>query len=836
MGSLGTTEASAQIGDVTIRYEAGKVAQQAGGAVVAHIGETTLLVTSTASKSPKEHLDFFPLTVDYEERMYAAGKVPGGFFKREGRPSETAILTARLIDRPMRPTFDDGLRNEIQILVTTLAADQVNPPDVLAINGASMATMLAGIPFDGPVAGVRMGMDRDGKWRPFPTFEFLDTEAVFDLVVAGRLNKASGEIDILMVEAEATENALQFVEMGATTPTEEVLGDAIQTARQYLKQLCDLQLEFVGKVGARDASNYPLFPPYHEKVYAAVEKAAKDELRSVLSDAGLDKSARNDRIASLRENAIDAAFEDAGDVELTDDQLESQAKAAFRSLEKKLIRQRIVNDGVRIDGRGPRDLRQLSAEVGVLDRAHGSGLFQRGETQVLNILTLGMLRDAQRLDTIDPSTEKRYIHHYNFPPFSTGETGFMRGPKRREIGHGALAERALLPVIPDAEEFPYTLRLVSEVLSSNGSTSMASVCASTLSLMDAGVPIKAPVAGIAMGLVSEDGKYTTLTDILGAEDAFGDMDFKVAGTREFVTALQLDTKLSGIPADVLAGALTQAKEARLAILDVIVECIAEPRAEMRPSAPRVLTEYIPQDKIGEVIGPKGKIIREITDETGADINIDEVGGRGVVHIYSADGEKAQMALDRIRAIANPVVPKEGERYYGTVVKTSDFGAFISLTPGSDGLLHISKLGGGKRLAHADEAVNVGDKIWVEVAEVKDGRKFSLKPVEGPDGGELDRVGTKPGTEASAAGDGGEARAPREERALREERAPREDRPRGDRGGRDRGGRPPRGDAPNPEGQRERIRERGDAAAEAAPAAESGDGDGGDVRRRTRRRG
>jgi len=829
MGTLGTTESSVKIGGVTISFESGKLAQQAGGAVIAHIGETTLLVTSTASSKPKEHLDFFPLTVDYEERMYAAGKIPGGFFKREGRPSETAVLTSRLVDRPMRPTFDDGLRNEIQILITTLAADQVNPPDVMAINGASMATMLAGIPFDGPVAGVRMAMDRDGVWHPFPSFEMLDTEAVFDLVVAGRLNTTTNEIAILMVEAEATENAVTFIEMGATAPTEEVLGAALEEAKSYLKQLCDLQLDFVGKAGSRDGSNYPLFPPYADEVYASVEASAKSELATVLADSSLDKTERNDKIAALREAAIDAAFEKAGDSELSDEALEGQAKAAFRSLEKKLIRLRIVNEGARIDGRGPRDLRALSAEVGVLDRAHGSGLFQRGETQVLNILTLGMLRDAQRLDTIDPTTEKRYIHHYNFPPFSVGETGFMRGPKRREIGHGALAERALLPVIPDAETFPYALRLVSEVLSSNGSTSMASVCASTLSLLDAGVPLVAPVAGIAMGLISEDGKFTTLTDILGAEDAFGDMDFKVAGTKDFVTALQLDTKLSGIPADVLGAALEQAKEARLAILEVIVDCIAEPRAEMRPTAPRVLTEYIPQDKIGEVIGPKGKIIREITEETGADINIDEANGRGVVHIYSADGEKAQMALDRIRAIANPVVPKEGERYYGTVVKTADFGAFISLTPGSDGLLHISKLGGGKRLDHADEAVNVGDKIWVEVAEVKDGRKFSLKPVEGPDGGELDRVGTKAPADAGA--EGGSAPAAADAPAARPERSERSGG--GDRG-RDRGGRGGDGG-----GSRERGRGGSSAApaapaAEAAPAADSGSDDS-DVRRRTRRR-
>ena len=731
MGKLGHHESQATVGDATIRLEAGKLAGQAGGAVVAYLGDTSLLVTSTASGRPKEHLDFFPLTVDYEERMYAAGRIPGSFFKREGRPSEDAILTCRLVDRPMRPTFADGLRNEIQIIITTLSADQQNTPDVLAINGASVATMMAGIPFEGPVAGVRMAMDRDGNWTVFPTFEFLDNEAVFDLVVAGRQN-AKGSVDILMVEAEATESAVTKIEMGATKPTEEVLGQALEDAKRYLAQLCDLQNEFVQKAGVRESAEFPRFLPYAGTVYSAVEKAVSDDLAAALSDSSLDKAARASRTGELREAAIDAAFADAGDVEVSDEELEKQAKNAFRSLEKKLIRRRIVNDGVRIDGRGPKDIRPLSAEVGILPRAHGSGLFTRGETQVLSILTLGMLREAQRLDTLTPGDEKRYIHHYNFPPFSVGETGFMRGPKRREIGHGALAERALLPVVPDEEAFAYALRLVSEVVSSNGSTSMASVCASTLSLMDAGVPIAAPVGGIAMGLVAEDGKYTTLTDILGAEDAFGDMDFKVAGTSEFVTALQLDTKLTGIPADLLADALTQAREARAEILKVITDTIAEPRAEMNKYAPRVIVEYIPGDKIGEVIGPKGKIIREITDETGADVDIDDVDGRGVVKIYSSDSSVAEAALARVRAIANPVVPREGERYYGTVVKTVDFGAFVSLTPGNDGLLHISKLGGDKRLAHADEAVNVGDKLWVEVAQVKDGRKFSLEIVEGPE--------------------------------------------------------------------------------------------------------
>ncbi|HEX6257485.1 MAG TPA: polyribonucleotide nucleotidyltransferase [Euzebyales bacterium] len=802
MSRLGSTDVVGTIGDAQIRFETGAVAQQAGGAVVASIGETILLVTSTASGRPKDHLDFFPLTVDYEERMYAAGKIPGGFFKREGRPSEQAILTCRLIDRPMRPTFADGLRNEVQILITTLSADQVNPPDVLAINGASLATLLAGIPFDGPVAGVRMAMARDGSWTAFPSFAFLEEEAVFDLVVAGRLNHTSDEIDILMVEAEATTNAVDIIETGGTKPTEDVVAAAIEESKTYLRQLCDLQMSLAKQAG-RSEDTFKRFLAYDDKVMAAVDSAVSADLQALLADGELDKATRTERTVALRERALDAVFNEAGDVDVTDEELEKQGRNAFRSLEKRLIRQRIVRDGVRIDGRGPRDIRPLSASAGVLPRAHGSGLFSRGETQVLNILTLGMLREAQRLDNLSPDDEKRYIHHYNFPPFSTGETGFMRGPKRREIGHGALAERALLPVIPDADAFAYALRLVSEVLSSNGSTSMASVCASTLSLMDAGVPIHAPVAGIAMGLISEDDSYVTLTDIQGAEDAFGDMDFKVAGTPEFVTALQLDTKLSGVPARVLGDALSQARDARMEILQVITDEIAEPRSEMNPHAPRVIVEYIPGDKIGEVIGPKGKIIREITEESGADVDIDDVDGRGVVKIYAADASKAELALQRVRAIANPVIPREGERYFGTVVKTTDFGAFVTLTPGSDGLLHISKLGGDKRLAHADEAVSVGDQLWVEVVQVRDGRKFSLDLVE--DGGDDDVA-----TGDAATGDAA-AQAPSEPTASRTD---------------DAGGRPrTRGRDGDGEGdERRRTRER-----------TRGDDDGSTVRRRRRRR-
>ncbi len=557
--------------------ETGKLAKLAGGAVVIGLGETQLLVTATAGKHPKEQLDFMPLTVDVEERMYAAGKIPGGFFRREGRPSETAILTARLVDRPLRPSFPKGMRNEIHVVATILSTDMQNLSDVLAINGASAAVQLAGIPFSGPVGAVRLGR-KAGDWIVNPTYDELE-ECTFDMVVAGRQNEAGG-VDILMVEAEATEHAVRLMEeSGAPKPTEEALGLALELAKTHIATACQLQVELVRQAGAQPRE-YPLFAEYGEDVAGAVRGAVEAQVREAITIA--DKAEREARLDELKAEAVQAATEQLGEALAG---REKEVSAAFRSLTKELVRQRVVKDAKRIDGRGPRDIRPLEAEVGILPRAHGSGLFQRGETQVLNITTLGMVRMEQIVDTLDPQDRKRYMHHYNFPPFSTGEVGFMRGPKRREIGHGALAERALLPVIPDKEEFPYALRLVSEVLSSNGSTSMASVCASTLSLMDAGVPIKAPVGGIAMGLISEGGEFVTLTDILGAEDAFGDMDFKVAGTREFVTALQLDTKLTGIPSEVLIGALTQARDARMVILDVIQAAIEQPRDRAQPARP-----------------------------------------------------------------------------------------------------------------------------------------------------------------------------------------------------------------------------------------------------------
>jgi polyribonucleotide nucleotidyltransferase len=718
------------IGGRDMFLETGKLAKLAGGAVVIGLGETELLVTATAAKQPKEQLDFFPLTVDVEERMYAAGKIPGGFFRREGRPSETAILTARLVDRPLRPSFPKGMRNEVHVIATILSADMQNLPDVLAINGASAAVQLAGIPFSGAVGAVRLAR-RGTDWIVNPTYGEL-AECTFDMVVAGRQNE-SGGIDILMVEAEATEHAIRLMEdEGAPKPTEESLGLALELAKPHIATACQLQLELVRQAGAQPRE-YPLFAEYGEDVAGAVRGAVEAAVREAIAVA--DKNERQDRLDELKAQAQQAVAEQLGE-ELAG--REKEVSAAFRSLTKELVRERVVKDSRRIDGRGPRDIRPLEAEVGILPRTHGSGLFQRGETQVLNVTTLGMVRMEQIVDTLDPEDRKRYMHHYNFPPFSTGETGFMRGPKRREIGHGALAERALLPVIPDKDEFPYALRLVSEVLSSNGSTSMASVCASTLSLMDAGVPIKAPVGGIAMGLIAEGGEFVTLTDILGAEDAFGDMDFKVAGTREFVTALQLDTKLSGVPSEVLIAALTQARDARLVILDVIQAAIERPREELNRLAPRVHVEQIPVAKIGELIGPKGKRINEIQAASGADISIEDDGR---VFIGATDGEQLDIALKMIREQMNPVMPQAGERYLGTVVKTTTFGAFISLTPGKDGLLHISKLGRkGQRVRTVEDVVNVGDKLLVEVVEVDRQNRISLKLAEEgetPTGGEAD---------------------------------------------------------------------------------------------------
>ncbi|HVQ19059.1 MAG TPA: polyribonucleotide nucleotidyltransferase [Actinomycetes bacterium] len=707
----------------TIKFETGRLARQAAGSAVAYLDDTTMILSATtASKNPKEQLDFFPLTVDVEERMYSIGRIPGSFFRREGRPSEDAILTCRLIDRPLRPSFAKGLRNEIQIVETIMSLDPDHLYDVVAINAASMSTMLAGLPFSGPIGGVRVALI-DGQWVAFPTYTELE-RAVFDMVVAGRIVTAadgSTDVAIMMVEAEATTETVALVAGGATAPTEEIVAQGLEAAKPFIKVLCNAQSEVAAKA-AKPTREFPRYPEYQDDVFAAVEDAASADLARALTIAG--KQEREETLNSVKAATVEnvgAKFEGR----------EKEIGAAFRSLTKKLVRQRILRDKVRIDGRTPTDIRSLSAEVGVIPLAHGSSLFERGETQILGVTTLNMLRMEQQVDTLNPQHRKRYMHNYNFPPYSTGETGRVGSPKRREIGHGALAERALLPVLPSRDEFPYAIRQVSEALGSNGSTSMGSVCASTMSLLHAGVPLKNPVAGIAMGLVSDevDGstQYVALTDILGAEDAFGDMDFKVAGTKDFITALQLDTKLDGIPASVLASALTQARGARLTILEVMAEAIDGPD-EMAPNAPRVLTVKIPVDKIGEVIGPKGKMINSIQDDTGADITIDD---DGTIYIGAVDGPSAEAARTMINSIANPTMPEVGERYLGTVVKTTTFGAFISLMPGKDGLLHISevkKLAGKPRIDSVDDVLKIGQKVKVAIKEVDDRGKLSLVPV------------------------------------------------------------------------------------------------------------
>ena len=716
-----------KFGTRTIRFETGRFARQAAGSVCAYLDEETMLLSATtAGKHPKDQLDFFPLTVDVEERMYSVGRIPGSFFRREGRPSEDGILTCRLIDRPLRPTFKKGLRNEVQVVVTVMSLNPKDLYDVLAINAASASTQLSGLPFTGPIGGVRVALI-GGQWVAFPTHEQLE-EAVFDMVVAGRV--AGDDVAIMMVEAEATERTIELVAGGATAPTEEVVAQGLDASKMFIKALCEAQSE-LAKTAAKPVGDFRVFLEYEDDVYAAVEEIAEKLVIEALTIVF--KAEREDRLDEIKADVLAALgkkFEGR----------EKEVSAALRSVTKNSVRQRVLTDGVRIDGRGLADIRTLSAEVDVIPRVHGSALFERGETQILGVTTLNMLRMEQQLDTLNPESRKRYMHNYNFPPYSTGETGRVGSPKRREIGHGALAERALMPVLPTREEFPYAIRQVSEALGSNGSTSMGSVCASTMSLLNAGVPLRAPVAGIAMGLISGivDGeqKFVALTDILGAEDAFGDMDFKVAGTRNFVTALQLDTKLDGIPAEVLASALTQARDARFTILDVMNEAIDNPD-EMAATAPRVIAVTVPVDKIGEVIGPKGKIIKQIQEETGADISIED---DGTIYIGATDGPSAEAARNAINQIANPTMPEVGERYLGTVVKTAAFGAFISLVPGKDGLLHISevkKFAGKGRIESVEEVLKVGDKIQVEIKEIDPRGKLSLiaVPAESADSAE-----------------------------------------------------------------------------------------------------
>ena len=703
----------------TIRFESGILAQQADGSAAVYLdGDTMLLAATTAAKTPRDAIDFFPLTVDIEERMYAAGRIPGSFFRREGRPGEGAILAARLIDRPLRPAFVKGLRNEVQVIVDVLSLNPAHYYDVVAINAASMATTLAGLPFSGPIGGVRVALI-DETWVCFPTVEQV-ARSSFQMVVAGRV-LPDGDVAIMMVEAGGTESTWENVRSGRTAPTEEVVGQGLEAAKPFIKTLCDAQSELKAKL-PKETFDFPVFRDYEDDIYAAVEELATDRVSEAMRIPG--KQDRDDATHAIRQDVTEALaerFEGRG----------NEIAAALKSLTKKIVRHRTLTEGVRIDGRGTRDIRTLSAEVAVIPRVHGSALFQRGETQILGVSTLNMLDMEQKIDTLSPESTKRYMHNYNFPPFSTGETGRVGSPKRREIGHGALAERAIVPVLPTREEFPYAIRQVSEAIGSNGSTSMGSVCASTLALLNAGVPLKAPVAGIAMGLMSEeiDGetRYVALTDILGAEDALGDMDFKVAGTRDFVTALQLDTKLNGIPAVELQKALLQAREARHTLLEVMGEAIDVPD-EMSPYAPRIVTLRIPVDKIGEVIGPKGKVINQIQDDTGANITIED---DGTIYVGAETGEASEAAVSAINAIANPHMPEKGERFIGTVVKITTFGAFVSLLPGKDGLLHISKLralAGGKRVEDVEDVVSVGQKLQVEISEIDDRGKLSLIPV------------------------------------------------------------------------------------------------------------
>ena len=777
--------------DKSLSFETGKLAQQSMGAVLATMGGTTVLATANAAKDVKPGMDFFPLTIDVEERAYAAGKIPGSFFRREGRPTEDAILTCRLTDRPLRPAFPDGFRNETQVVLTILGADMANPHDVLAINAASASLMISGIPFDGPIGAVRVAHTQAGEWIPHPTYE-EGAASTFELVVAGRVLD-NGDVAIMMVEAGGTTDSFKYYADGAPKVDESALARGLDASKTWIKESIALQRQLVASVVATKGPIVPMAysvtADYTPEVFAAVERICTEALKPAVAIAG--KAERN---AATDAAAADALAQLCGEGAEFAGQ-EKAVKEAVRSLTKKLVRKRIVDEGLRIDGRGPRDLRPLSSEVGVLPTAHGTGLFQRGETQVMNVLTMAMPRMNQLLDTLGPETHKYFLFHYNMAPWANGETGRVGSPKRREIGHGALAARALLPVLPGLDEFSYTLRLVAEVLASNGSTSMASVCSGSLALMDAGVPIKAPVAGIAMGLVYAEGKYTTLTDILGAEDAFGDMDFKVAGTADAITALQLDTKIEGIPADVLTAALEQAKEARLAILDNMNACLSAPRAEVAATAPKITTIFIPMDKIGEVIGPKGKVINTIQQETGADIAVDDDGAQGIVTIGAVEAWRMEEAKARIQAIVSPPMAEVGASYQGRVVNLTKFGAFINILPGRDGLVHISKLGKGKRINNVEDVLTLGQEIEVIVEDVDEKGKVSLTPGES----------WNPVIPEGAASSGGGDR----------------DRGERDRGDRDRGDRD-RGDRDRGDRDRGPRRERSSVPA-AAPAAATTDG-------------
>tara|TARA_Y100000768_G_scaffold89816_1_gene64620 strand:+ start:298 stop:2604 length:2307 start_codon:yes stop_codon:yes gene_type:complete len=700
------------IGNSEIAFETGKLALQAPGSVVVTSGDTNVLVTTVANKSVRDGIDFFPLTVDVEERMYSAGKIPGGFFRREGRQTEKAILACRLIDRPLRPSFKDGFRCETQIIATVLSVDNENEYDILALNAASLGLQLAGVPLESAVGAVRMSLIND-NWVVQATNTEIE-ESVFDMVVAGSLN-TNGEVDIVMVEAGASDDAFEKIDNGSTAPSESIVADGIDLSKEYIAKLIEAQKELVSK---RDIPivDWPIVEDYSEELKTKITDEYSDKVDSIT--ALTDRSERSEKQSELQEEVIEKFLDD--EIDNT-----KAIKLAFKSLVKSTVRNRVLTGGPRLDGRTPTDIRNISSEIDLLPTVHGSSLFLRGETQVLNVTTLGMSRLEQMLDTIDTVTSKRYMHHYNFPPYSTGEAYPMRGPKRREIGHGALAEKALVPVIPPKIDFPYTIRVVSEAISSNGSTSQASVCASSLSLMAAGVPIREHVAGIAMGLISKDDTYVTLTDILGAEDALGDMDFKVAGTRNVITALQLDMKIEGLPSDVLRGALNQAMDARHHILDIMEDTISEPAESLSGNAPRLETIELPKDKIGEVIGPKGKNIRKIEEETGCSVEIDD---DGILTLGSTEEDAITAGKEMVMLIIDPPEAEVGAEYDGEVVSVATYGAFVNILPGRDGLLHVSKFHSSKRVNNTEAVVKNGDKIKVKVDSIENG-KVSLSPVE-----------------------------------------------------------------------------------------------------------
>ena len=700
------------IGKAEIGFETGKLALQAPGSVVVTSGDTTVLVTTVANKSVRDGIDFFPLTVDVEERMYSAGKIPGGFFRREGRQTEKAILACRLIDRPLRPSFKDGFRCETQIIATVLSVDNENEYDILALNAASLGLQLAGVPLESAVGAVRMSLIND-NWVVQATNSELE-DSVFDMVVAGSLNP-KGEIDIVMVEAGATDNAFAKIDEGSAAPSENIVADGIDMSKEFISKLIEAQKELVAKRDVPEI-DWPIIEDYSEELKSQISEAFGSDIETAM--AITDRAERSEKQSELQEQAVEKFLDE-------EDDNTKAIKLAFKSIVKNTVRDRVLSGGARLDGRTPTDIRNISAEINLLPTVHGSSLFLRGETQVLNVTTLGMSRLEQMLDTIDTVTSKRYMHHYNFPPYSTGEAYPMRGPKRREIGHGALAEKALVPVVPPKVDFPYTIRVVSEAISSNGSTSQASVCASSLSLMAAGVPIREHVAGIAMGLISKDDTYVTLTDILGAEDALGDMDFKVAGTRNVITALQLDMKIEGLPADVLRKALNQAMDARHHILDIMEDTIAEPAESLSGNAPRLETIELPKDKIGEVIGPKGKNIKKIEEETGCSVEIDD---DGILTLGSTEEEAIAAGKEMVMMIIDPPEAEVGAEYDGEIVSVATYGAFVNILPGRDGLLHVSKFHSSKRVNNTEAVVSVGDKVKVKVDSIENG-KVSLSPVE-----------------------------------------------------------------------------------------------------------